>query len=114
MWTVLADLRRLLEERKARDDDRPQPYATRWAARRHGWTTGGEDDRKRVRRALEALAQHGWLEFAGELKRRKGMPFGTKTFALTEKAWRETPSADALVVQAFVSAFDAEEVPCDS
>jgi hypothetical protein len=97
-----------------RDDVRPQPYATRWAAERHGWVTGGEADRKRVRRALRALEQRGWLEFRGELKRLKGVPHGTKCFALTEKAWRETPASDEVVVQAFVSAFDAEKIKCDS
>jgi hypothetical protein len=75
MRRVADDMRQLMGLRLAVGEDRPLPYARKWAAQRLGW---GKNHR-RAGRAIKRLCDAGVIVYAGSLPAR-GKRDGTKTY----------------------------------
>lgn len=75
MRRIAHDLRTLMGLRLAVGEDRPVPYASRWAAERMGWK-----DHRRAARALRRLCKAGVVRYAGSMPAR-GKGDGTRTYA---------------------------------
>jgi hypothetical protein len=80
MRELAADFELHWRERASQGEERPAPYATRFAAGRLGWwTEAGRPDQKRAHRAIGRLVRAGVLVECEPLAPR-GKPFGTKTY----------------------------------